>query len=104
MTADQLIVALFGVFFLLGLRSTLKLRRIHCAEEPPRNRITHAFYYVALVITAAAGFYGFLGVRRVLGFDPIPGVTVVSVVVASAVLLIPVFLEWTVNRIQQGDA
>lgn len=104
MTGDHLIVALFLGFFGLGVRATWRLRGIHRGETPPRNRITFAFYVVALVITAAAGFYGFLGVRRVLGFEPIPGAAVVSIAIASAVLLIPVFLEWTVERIRRSDA
>lgn len=99
---DQIAVLVLVVCFLLGVRSTKHLRAIHNGEAPPRNLITGAFYFVSLVVTVAAGYYGFLSARRVLGFEPIPGVGVLSVGVASAVLLIPVFLDWTVSRIRSG--
>jgi len=98
--ADQFVVGIFVGAFALGVRSTWHLRAIHHAETPPRNLITRAFYLVSLLVTIAAGFYGFLGARRVLGFDPIPGAAIPSIVIASAVVLIPVFLDWTVQRIR----
>ncbi|HEV8545009.1 MAG TPA: hypothetical protein VGQ64_01840 [Candidatus Limnocylindrales bacterium] len=102
MTTDYLAVSILVGAFVLGVRSTWHLRAIHHAEEPPRNRITGAFYRTALTITAAAGFYGFLSARRVLGFDPLPGISIASLLVASAVLLIPVFLDMTVRQIRSG--
>lgn len=102
MSADLLAVFVLLLTFVSGVRSTWHLRQIHEHETPPRNRITGAFYRTALVITLAAGFFGFLSARRVLGFDALPGIGLVSLVVASAVLLIPLFLDLTVQRIRGG--
>lgn len=99
MTGDIVVVAVFVLTFLTGIRSTWHLWRIH-RETQPHNRITQAFFRTAAIITLAAGFFGFLSVRRWLGFDPIPGAAVVSVAIASAVLLIPLFLDLTVQRIR----
>lgn len=99
---DWLFVAMFVVAFVRGALATRKLLAIHQDEEPPRNFITFAFYVVAAVITAAAGIIGFLGTRRILGFEPIPGSAIVTVAVSGAVLFIPDFLVWTVKRIRRA--
>ena len=102
LTLDHVAVGLFVVFFVAGVASTRDLLVIHRAATPPRNRITGAFATVALLVTAAAGWFGFLSARRVLGFDPIPGASIASIIVASAVLTIPVGLRITVQGIRRG--
>jgi hypothetical protein len=102
MTTDHWAVVMFLGAFIAGTWSTWDLWAIHRAELPPRNRITRAFVVVAILITAAAGFYGFLAARRILGFETIPGISVVSLLLASAVLLVPVFLRMTVRQIRDG--
>jgi hypothetical protein len=102
MILDYVAMGVFIAAFLIGLRSTFRIHRIRKLVDH-HNRILYAFDVVCLVITIAAGFYGFLGIRRVLGFDSLPGVAVISVVVASAVLLIPLFLDWTVTQIRRDE-
>jgi hypothetical protein len=99
---DWIVAAVFVVAFLDGLRSTRELVGIHRHEGPPRNRITRAFAVVAIVCTAAAGYYGLMAVRRLMGFDPIPGAAIISIAIASAVLFLPRFLRMTVQRIRAG--
>jgi hypothetical protein len=101
LTPEHLAVAVLASTFVLGVRSTWRLWRLHRGEDQsPRNLITGAFVTVAFVVTLAAGYYGFLSARRVLGFEPLPGAALVSVLVAAVVLLIPSFLDWTVGRIR----
>jgi hypothetical protein len=104
MTSDQVGLVILGCCFALGIRSTLRLRAIHRHETPPRNLITGAFYATSLLITLAAGYFGLLSARRVLGFDPIAGSMFLSLLVASAVLLIPVGLDYTVTRIRNDHS
>jgi hypothetical protein len=100
MSSDVAGLIILAACFVLGVRSTLRLRAIHKNETPPRNQITGAFYFVSLVITMAAGYFGFLSARRALGYDAIPGTPFVSLLIASLVLLIPVVLDMTVQRIR----
>jgi len=102
MSSDMLAVLVLVFTFGLGIRSTWRLRRIHHSEKPPRNRITAAFYRTALTITLAAGFFGLLSARRVLGFETIPGISIVSLLISSVVLLIPLFLDLSVQNIRKA--
>lgn len=100
MTADHWALLMFAATFLAGTLSTWNLYLIHRDETSPRNRITRAFVIVALVVTVAAGYFGALATRRLLDFPPLPGAAAISLVMASAVLLIPVFLLVTVRQIR----
>lgn len=93
-------IAMLGLAFAGGLRSTIRLWRLwRRDEETRRSLILAAFAWIALVITSAAAFFGALAVRRALGFQPFPWSPLVSVVVASIVLFIPIALDWLVDRI-----
>lgn len=104
MTLEHVFVAVLAIAFFDGLRCTIGLYHDHRGQVPPRNRITFAFVVVATLCTAAAGFFGFLTVRRWLGFEQIPAIGLVSLIVSSAVLFIPHFLRWTVARIRRSPA
>lgn len=101
-------VALTFVFaFLVGVRSTWRLWRRYQATsptltEPRAYLVLVAFVAVSLIVTAAAGYFGFVSVRRLLGFEPIPGTPFVSTIVAICVLFIPALLDAVVKRVADG--
>lgn len=96
-------ILVLGLAFAGGARSTIRLWRLwRRDEETRRSLILAAFAWIALVITGAAAFFGVLSVRRALGFQPFPWAPLVSVLVASVVLFIPIALDWLVDRIASG--
>lgn len=102
------VMALFMAAFVLGARATWRLvRRYRDASprlvEPRAYLVLFAFVAVSVVITLAAGYFGFLTIRRLLGYDPIPGISVVSLIVIAVVVLIPVFLDNVVARIADAS-
>lgn len=97
-------LVIFGAAFLDGIRNTRELRRTHEDEQPPRNRITFAFYAVAAVITAFAGIIGGLTLRALLGFERLPFAPFLVLGLVIAVLFIPRYLRMTVDRIRRGAA
>jgi Mn2+/Fe2+ NRAMP family transporter len=101
--APYVIAAVFVVACLVGLRSTLRLARIYrdvAPALPARDRmILQAFVVVAGSITTASGIFGALAVRRLLGFPPLSWSPFITVVVATIVLFLPLYLEQVVQRI-----
>jgi len=92
------------VAFVCGVRSTIRLwRRYHDAKavllDWRERLILKSFVTVSVVITGAAGFYGFMAVRRLMGFDSLEWASAVSALVAIGVLFIPVALDAAVQRI-----
>lgn len=104
MTETVLAVGIFAAAFAIGVYSSWGLWLIHRDETPPRNLITRAFVVVAILVTLAAGYYGLLSARRLLGYEPIPGSAIASILLASAILLIPAFLRLTVAAIRRSRA
>lgn len=101
---DVLFAALVVTAFLTGLRSTVRLWRRHRDVAPvlldPRERLVlGTFVVVAVLLTATAGYFGFLSVRRLLGLDALEGTALLSALIASVVLYIPAGLDWVVGRI-----
>lgn len=98
-----LFAAVFVVAFLFGGRSTRRLtrtyREVAPALQPPYGLILQAFVVVALVITVAAGLFGFFSIRRLAGFQPVDWQPLASLLIASAVLVLPRYLESVVARI-----
>jgi hypothetical protein len=97
----------FAVAFLLGIRSTYRLTRtyLNIRGRLPRLRrlALQAFAVVAGSITIAAGWFGFLTVRRILGFEPIDGTQFVGFIIAEFVLLIPLYLDTIVDVIAYAE-
>lgn len=91
------------VAFALGLRGSVRLTRRYRAVRPllakHEREILLAFVVVAWLITSGAGYFGYLSARRLLGFGPLDWTPIVSVLLASAVLLIPAFLDHIVSRV-----
>lgn len=101
------VMAVFMAAFALGTRATWRqVRRYRDASprlvEPRAYLVLFAFVAVSVVITLAAGYFGFLTIRRLLGYEAIPGISIVSLVVVAVVVLIPVFLDKVVARIADG--
>ena len=108
MSIDVGLAVLFLVAFLLGTRATIRQWRRYRTITPtlvtPRAElIMWAFAVISTVITIAAGYYGFLSLRRVAGFDPLPPEWAsISIGVAAGVLLLPEFIDRVVKRIMDG--
>jgi hypothetical protein len=93
----------FLAAFLLGIRSTFHLWQYTREDRGVRqNRILRAIFLTAGTVTLAAGWFGFLTLRRLAGLEPIGGLTVVNVLVAALVLIIPWQLQRVVEGIRRG--
>lgn len=98
-----LAILLFGVPAALGLRATWHLWQLVFFDgESRRQLLLIAMALISTVITAAALWYGALAARRLLGFDPLPWATPVSLVIAGIVLLIPAAIEAVVSEIAKS--
>jgi hypothetical protein len=95
--------ALFGIVAVLGVRGSWRLAAryssVHDRLDERETWILRAIVIVSWVITVAALYFGFLSVRRLLGFDALPQLVPVSAIVAIGVLLIPAFLDYVVDRV-----
>lgn len=99
-----LFLAAFGV----GIRETWRMWRRYrttmpLLAEPEAYLLLWALTVTCLVVTGSAGFFGILALRHLLGFGGEHYVPLLSLVVASAVLFIPLFLGWVADRISEGD-
>lgn len=96
-------LALFVIVGVLGIRGSWRLTRRYHDVSPQlveRERlILLAFVIVAWLVTVAAAYFGFLTVRRLLGFEPLPELAPVSALVAFGVFMIPAFLDAVVDRV-----
>ena len=93
-----------AVAFVSGVRSTFRLWRRYRAVVPvltdARERLLlRSFVAVSTAITLAAGFYGLLAVRRLVGFPPFEWGIEASALVAIGVLFIPAALDHAVERV-----
>lgn len=93
----------FVVGFLVGLRSTVRLtaryKTVAPSLMPREGLILQAFVVVSGSITIAAGFFGALAVRRLLGFDPLTWSAPLTVLLSAIVLFLPLYLERVVDRV-----
>lgn len=103
MTEPWVYAVLFAVVAVLGLRGSVRLtaryRAVRDQLDDRERSVLEAFAIVSWVITIAALYFGALAVRRLLGFEPLPGLTAASAVIATLVLLIPAFLDFVVDRV-----
>lgn len=92
---DWLYPALILGFGAIGWYSTFRLiGKYRTVRVPGRARwILIAFVVVSVVISFAASYFGFLSVRRVLGYPPMDWTPGVSVLVACIVFLLPPLLD-----------
>ena len=112
MTSAHAFAAVALIAFVLGLRGSVRLSQRYRAVSPllleHEREILLAFVIVAWLVTVAAGFFGLIAARRLIGYAPLEWTPLVQVLLASAVLLIPVFLDHIVSRVARvpwnGDA
>jgi hypothetical protein len=91
-------VAAIAIAFGVGVHSTVGLWRdyheIARFFTNPRSRIIgRAFVIVSAVVTIAAGYFGFLAVRRMLGFDALDWSPILSLAFSIPVLFVPAYLR-----------
>lgn len=97
-----LTLGLFVILALLGIRATRRLwRRWAFNVESRKSLILLTLAAISTLITTAAGFYGIIALRRLLGFEPLPWTPAVSLVLAAAVLLIPALLDLVTTKIEK---
>jgi len=77
----------------------LPVQFVNSQLDDRETLILRAVVIVAWTITIAALYFGFLAVRRLLGYEPLPELVPVSAVIAIGVLLIPAFLDYIVERV-----
>ena len=103
MTVEQLAVLLLAAAFLTGVRSTyrlwVKFRAVGKLLHPDGNAIGLIFFLIALLLTVTAGFFGFISARHLLGFESLPGAALIETLIGAAVLFVPWFLDYAVDRI-----
>lgn len=93
-------VLLSGPF---AVRSTWRLWRLW-REDDGRSLLLLAFWAVALIVTVAGGWIGFLTLRRVLGWEPLSWTAPITGIVTVLVLQIPMILDGLVQRVaHQSD-
>jgi uncharacterized membrane protein YidH (DUF202 family) len=92
--------------FIIGAWSTWDVWQLHRDTAPrmtPLERmVLGLLVLICAVITLAAGYFGFLSVRRLFGFDAFDWSPLASAVVALAVLLLPARIRYVARRITRG--
>lgn len=95
------IVALIA--FILGVRGSVRLTRRYHDVTPElvegERLILAAFVVVSWLITLVAGYLIAVTARRLLGFQPLEWTPLVTLLLASLVLLIPAGLDLVVARV-----
>lgn len=93
------IAAVFGLWGSVEL--TRRYRAVHNQLDSRERLILLAFVVESWLITGAAIFYGVLSMRTLLGYERIPQVAPVSVLLAAAIFLIPAGLNLVVRYVAQ---
>lgn len=101
--ASQVLTVVFLIAFLFGLRSTIRLWQRTLGRPGSPGLLISAFAIVATIVTVVAGVFGILGIRRMVGFSPLDWTPLLTVIAATAIVVIPEFLDWVVTRIERGD-
>lgn len=97
--AAQLIIT--GAVVVSGpfaIRSTWRLWRLWRADDG-RSLLLLAFWIVALIVTVAGAWVGFLLVRRMLGFEALDWSPPITGVATVVVLQVPSTLDGLVQRV-----
>jgi hypothetical protein len=105
---DVFLTANFMVTCAVGIICTLGLWRRYSTIAPTlpgRDRLVlQAFVVIAVACTLAAGYFGVLALRRLLGYEPLDWTGVISYVIAEAILLIPLYIVIIVRAVAEGDS
>ena len=99
----RLFLVVTAIAFILGLRGSLRLHRRYvdvAGQLVRRERLLLASIVgVSWTITAAAGYFAFVSARRIFGFEALEWTPIVSLVVATVILLIPAALDYVVGLV-----
>lgn len=100
---EWLYAGLFIIAAAAGVRSSVHLTRRYRAVRGQLDArdglLLLAFVLVAWTLTAASLWWGFVSIRRIVGFEALDWTPFVSVVIAAVVLLIPAYLDAIVSRV-----
>lgn len=81
-----------------AIRATFRLWRLW-RDDAQRSLLLLAFWIVALIVTTAGLWIGFLSVRRLIGYEPLDWSAPVTGIVTVLVLQIPMILDGLVQRV-----
>lgn len=90
------IVAAFAAAPLPATVANLYLWRVYTLDTT--NWVLRAFAVGSTIVNVASLWFGFLAVRRLLGFDPIDWTPPASAVVALALELVPIYFAIEFRR------
>lgn len=97
---------MYAVTFVIGLYSSYRMwRRYMTARDgiARENRpVLHALVVTCFVITAAAGWLGFLSMRAIVGLPRMDWTPPFNVVIASAVLLLPGLINLRIRQVARS--
>lgn len=104
---EATLTVLFVATFVVGVSCSAWLWRLYSRIAPTllgRERLVlQALVVISWAITLTAGWFGFLSLRRVVGLPPLDWSSVVSLAIAEAVLLIPVYIVAVVRSVGVED-
>lgn len=83
-----------------AIRATFRLWRLWRGDLN-RSLLLLAFWVVALIVTVAGVWIGFLSVRRILGYEPLGWSAPITAVVTVFVLQVPMLLDALVGRVSR---
>jgi flagellar biosynthesis protein FliQ len=93
LTAGVLISAPFAI------RATWRLWRLW-RQDHEHSLLLLAFWVVALIVTVAGLWVGFLQVRRLIGYEPLDWSPPITAILTIIVLQIPMILDSLTQRVQ----
>lgn len=93
-TAGVLISAPFAI------RATFRLWNLWRGDKG-RSLLLLAFWVVALIVTVAGIWVGFLSVRRLMGFEPLGWTAPITGLITVFVLQVPSILDGLVSRVSR---
>ncbi len=96
--SEEFFTAFFGIGFvfatIVSIRLVIRYRRVAKELGPEPNILGAGAVVIAVVVTLALGFFGFVSARRLNGAAPLDWTPIVGVIVAGLVLYgIPIVLE-----------
>jgi uncharacterized membrane protein len=102
MTSDWLLTVVVAAGVIISVpfavRATWRLWRLWRHDEG-RSLLLLAFWVVALIVTTAGIWIGFLSVRRLIGFEALDWSPFITGVLVVLVLQIPMILDGLVQRV-----
>lgn len=104
---DFILTLIFVAAFISGFRGTWRQvaryrSTMPLLMEPRSYLIVGSFIVVSIPTLIAAGVLGVLGLRRLFGLEPFAYAGFILLVIATAIVWIPAFLDVMATRIENG--